>query len=1367
MAAAYNSYILNTIFGTEGEIIHDRFKISQTNFQQWLRVWIMDISITNPNNKDIFMFRDENKEKYIDLIQSEVKNLGSIKVSFGLKVNFQTERNGELQEMSHYFKEDQPHVFTTKDREPIEEKYEEFMDRIRGEIENWSAQGSGWDIESIELAYINVAKYVPLRGGSYLPLPAKLANKKAIVNVKNKDNECLKWALRAALYPPKDGVHPERPSKYNPQNDWINYDNIDFPTPLKQIDNLEKQNQNLAINVFGWEKETVIVHRISRKEKSVKRINLMLIESGERQHYCWVKRVSALLFDKAINNKTFYCMLCLSRFTKAHVLVEHEKHCNGVNGRPTRIEMPEEGNNNLTFKNYHKQMKAPYVIYADFEAVVRKFKGCERGPDYINKNKTKCYTDKTEHHEACGYSFVVVRSDGQVTGPIVYRGENAVRSFLERLVIVKDKIRENLSKVKPLTLTQEDWYNFKNADSCHICEKKLVKENFLDSQPVYTTGYITKKEKYRGQYHKRCFYEQLNQQSDLMEIMSHNATKEDDFEMIKLKRVGKDDKQKAEKQTNCYACKKPLLHKYYRDAVKDHCHLTGKYRGAAHSECNLKLKINPKTHQVPVVFHNLRGYDAHHLMQAMANLNKEVKCVANNMEKYITFSVDGLRFIDSLNFMQGSLDSLVEVTPKEALKITKSISNCSELLYKKGIYPYEYVDSFEKFAETSLPSKEEFYSSLNDQHISEEEYTHAKEVWKTFDCKTLGDYHDLYVKTDVALLADVFENFRKLCLKQYGLDPAHYFTSPGLSWDALLKMTGVNLELLTDHDMHLFVERGIRGGISMVSKRYAKANNPLVSDYDESKPNSYIMYLDANNLYGWAMSKPLPKSGFKWKRVMPTEEEILNKKENEKKGWILEVDLEYPPELHKEHNSYPLAPEKKAVESEKMSDYQNKLIKDLKLKLPNSKKLLLTLEDKNDYVVHYENLKFYLNQGMKLKRVKRALEFYQECWMEPYIRMNTEFRKLAKNDFEKNFYKLMNNSVFGKTMENLRNRVDIRIVRSNERDKIRKLVASPLYARHVIFTNDLVGIDMHKSRLLLNKPVYTGMTILDKSKILMYDFFYNHLKKQYGEKCELLYTDTDSLLLEIKTEDVYKDTERNKSFYDTSDYPEDHPLFSKVNKKVLGKMKDECAGIPISEYVGLRSKMYSVMTEGKSEQRIEKLKKEFPETEIKECSCEGKKVQTIMAKDAELVKEIMKKDAELVKKTDHPKARVLQCCNMIKVDETNVRKAKGVKKNVIKKQIKHEQYKQALFKNEQMWHGMKMLRSDGHEIYGIHVNKISLSPFDSKRWIADDGVNTKAYGYNNQMEEMESLFSNIEMDEIELTNTEMKEIEEALKSLGW
>ena len=503
--------------------------------------------------------------------------------------------------------------------------------------------------------------------------------------------------------------------------------------------------------------------------------------------------------------------------------------------------------------------------------------------------------------------------------------------------------------------------------------------------PVYTKGLISKKEKYQGQYHKKRFFNDQKNQREALKEVGCVETEEGEFEIIILKKPVEGDKWKAKEKTDCYFCERPLLQKNYRDAVKDHCHITGAYRGAAHNDCNLKLRIKSKTDQIPVVFHNLKGYDAHHLMQAMANLQKEVKCVANNMKKYITFSVGGLRFIDSLNFLQGSLDSLVKVTPKSELKITSTISNGSDLLYKKGIYPYEYMDSFEKFSETSLPKKEDFYSKLNDEHITEDKYAHAKTVWETFECKTLGDYHDLYVKTDVALLADVFENFRKLCLEQYGLEPAHYFTSPGLSWDALLKKTGVELELFTDLEMHLFVERGIRGGISMVSKRYAKANNPLVPDYDESKPNSYIMYLDANNLYGWAMSKPLPKSDFKWKRVMPTEEEILNKKENAKKGWILEVDLEYPAELHKEHNSYPLAPEKKVVKKESISEYQKNLIKELDLKLPNSNKLLLTLEDKKDYVVHYKNLQFYLKQGLKLKRVKRVLEFEQECWMEPVV----------------------------------------------------------------------------------------------------------------------------------------------------------------------------------------------------------------------------------------------------------------------------------------------------------------------------------------------------------------------------------------------
>ena len=202
---------------------------------------------------------------------------------------------------------------------------------------------------------------------------------------------------------------------------------------------LADQNKNLAITLFGYENNNVFPLKVSdrREEKNVKQVNLILIESGEIQHYCCVKRVSALLFDKSLNNKTHYCLMCLSRFTKANLLKDHKKYCNGVNGRPTRIEMPEEGENTLSFQNHKRQMKMPYVIYADFEALVRKIPGCERGPE----NNQRSYTDKTERHEACGYSYMVVRSDGEVSGSKVYRGENAVGTFLSGILQEEVKIR--------------------------------------------------------------------------------------------------------------------------------------------------------------------------------------------------------------------------------------------------------------------------------------------------------------------------------------------------------------------------------------------------------------------------------------------------------------------------------------------------------------------------------------------------------------------------------------------------------------------------------------------------------------------------------------------------------------------------------------------------------------------------------------------------------------------------------------------------------------------------------------------------------------------------------------------------------------
>ena len=226
----------------------------------------------------------------------------------------------------------------------------------------------------------------------------------------------------------------------------------------------------------------------------------------------------------------------------------------------------------------------------------------------------------------------------------------------------------------------------------------------------------------------------------------------------------------------------------FKDSVRDHDHMIGKYRGAAHNKCNFKLKLNPKTMPIPVIFHNLKGYDGHLLMQTMARVEGEIKCIPTNTEKYVSFSLGNLRFIDSLNFLLNSLENVVKGTD-DFLIMKKLVpeENKRQLLLKKGIYPYEYMGSFERFHEAQLPEKEKFYSSLSGKGITDEEYAHAKQVWEALGCRNLGEYHDWYVTTDTVLLADVFKNFRKVCQEKYGLDPAHYYTSPGLSWDALLK----------------------------------------------------------------------------------------------------------------------------------------------------------------------------------------------------------------------------------------------------------------------------------------------------------------------------------------------------------------------------------------------------------------------------------------------------------------------------------------------------------------------------------------------------------------------------------------------------
>ena len=694
--------------------------------------------------------------------------------------------------------------------------------------------------------------------------------------------------------------------------------------------------------------------------------------------------------------------------------------------------------------------------------------------------------------------------------------------------------------------------------------------------------------------------------------LKDHATKIISFKKKTMIPLTKEEEDDYNKENICYICKK----EFNNDKVRDHCHFTGKYRGAAHNTCNLRYKI-PKN--IPVIFHNGSTYDYHFIIKELAcEFDGNFECLGENTEKYITFSVPikkrienknmdityKIKFIDSFRFMYTSLSKLVDNLTdnihndkcdkcksnlcfvnavnetlifkcidcekeyekefnKELLeRFSNTYESCDNdlnkflILLRKGVYPYEYMDGWNKFNEKALPGKESFYSSLTLENISEVDYTHANNVFKKFNINNLGEYHDLYVRSDTLLLADIFENFRQSCLKNYELDPAHFVSLPGLAWQACLKKTNMELELLTDYDMLLMIEEGIRGGIRHAIQCYAKANNKYMKDYDKKNKSSYIQYLDANDLYGKAMTEKIPVRGFRWMDNISKMDEdfVRGYDKNDNRGYILEVDVDYPNELQNLHSDLPFLPERMVIN--------------------NTKKLVCNLQDKKNYVVHINVLKKALDHGLKLRKVHRVIEFDQEAWLKEYIDVNTELRKKASSDFGKDFFKLMNNAVFGKTMENDRKHRDITLVKTDK--KRNKLVSEPNYHTMKLIDNNLAIIEMRKVKVKMNKPIYLGLSILDISKITMYEFWYDYVKSKYEDKARLCYMDTDSFVVNIKTKDLYKDIAENvKERFDTSNYIYDRPLPTGVNKKVIGLMKDELSGDIITEFVALRPKAYS------------------------------------------------------------------------------------------------------------------------------------------------------------------------------------------------
>ena len=1131
-----------------------------------------------------------NSDMY-NILNMELDKLNAVKYTTVAKVIFY-KKEADIYIESHMWSFKVENATLITNRSEIQPSIEEHFEELQNKIDAFIRNGSGWIIQSIDQVDIHIAKYTPLTGSSYLALPNFIESKKACINVKNEDNRCFAYAVTSAIYPVKK--NPQRPTPYNERISELNMEGIVYPVEIDSIHKFEKQNPPYGINVFiveENEKKDKITPILICKDKSKTIINLLLITEGEKKHYVWIKNFSRLMSTKVSKDghELYWCYNCLSHFTTQEILQNHQE--SGCYDNPcAKIVLPVP-NSDDAFIEYKesmmkKQLKVPFIIYADFEALTK---------EIDSKNKY-------QEHIGCSHGYQILSVYEEFSKEYkAFRGEGAINKCIESLLKEESYIVQILNRNKPMIITAEQEKEFKNATHCHICNKELK-----------------------------------------------------------------------------------------NDRVRDHDHINGKYRGAAHSKCN--INYNYKNVKIPVVFHNLRGYDSHLIMQEIGKYAKEISVIPNTTEKYISFTIKQLVFIDSLQFLGESLEKLVECLlgvnddhPKSYFieknihlfsNLLKGFKHCTreqvKLLVQKGVYPYDYMNCWEKFEETKLPPIEEFYSQLNGQNIEQEDYERAKRVFNEFKCKDLGDYHDLYLKTDVLLLADVFENYRNVNLRDYKLDPAHFYTAPGLSWCAMLKHTGKRIELFnnTQIDMLNIFEQNKRGGVCMISKRYAEANNKYMKNYDEKKPSTYIIYLDANNLYGWGMSQYLPIGNFANEDVNTfNEDRIMKWADDAKRGLYIVFDVDYPDELHDSHNCYPCAPEN--IKGE-YSPFLKDLMTEHKIKEDKSLKLIPNLYNKTKYGAHYRLLKFYLSHGLVLKKIHTVISFDQEPWLESYIDLNSRKRAQAKTDFEKNSPKLMNCSIYGKTCENIRNRRDIKLCTTAK--KAQRLFNKPKYKDHTIFKSDeLIAVEMAKTKIKYDKPVYLGTCILDLSKLLMYEFHYDFIKPLYGEKVELLFTDTDSLCYEIQTEDIYEDMLKHKDMFDFSDYPKNHKCYDETNKKVIGKFKDEAKGKIITEFIGLRPKLYSYTIEG---------------------------------------------DKDELKK--------------LKLKQEN-KKGKGIKETVIKNKLTHENYRKALFgeeKSELIQNvSFNIIKSKNHVMNSVKVDKIGLSCMDPKRWVWDNNKNTYAIGH--------------------------------------
>jgi hypothetical protein len=661
--------------------------------------------------------------------------------------------------------------------------------------------------------------------------------------------------------------------------------------------------------------------------------------------------------------------------------------------------------------------------------------------------------------------------------------------------------------------------------------------------------------------------------------------------------------------THCPICDSPFSDVIVKCKHHDHTRtiekdvqgniIKGNYVCALCRQCN--LKITHKRKCMPVVIHNGGKYDFKNLLKGASDskllissvLSKQSDCLFSFNVNRATSNTGGkreygLRFIDSINFLKGSLDDLASTLfnggyeMDNARKVLKQLNYSEEaitLSLQKGVFPYEWLDDSKKLMQEELPEQSAFFSQLKNAGITNEEYARAKSVWHAANCKNMIDYLKLYLWVDILLLMEVFENFRdKICVN-YTLDPINFVSSPGLALNIALYMQNVSIDLLNDYDVITQFQHSIRGGFTTLVEPHVIANNKNCPNYDDKKENIDMLYLDFNSMYAGILADELPTGNF----YCLTENEIRNfdvfAKPMEEYTYALEVDYTIPPDIARQTDDLPLGLSHKTPLKTELSPFTIDLIDKSGLRsYKRHPKLIACHDDKTNYLILLDLLQLYLNLGAVLNKIHKIYRFNQSAIFKDFIIKNNTLRTKATSPAEKDFFKLLSNSLYGKCLENPQKRSEVfRVI--NSENRFRKYAMDPFLKRCYKISENVLIMVFAKDEIYLNTPTFIGFFVLEKAKLMLYDFFYNTLKKHYKDNISLIYSDTDSLLLKLKgIDDIFNEIQKMPlcKYIDTSNFDSRHELYSCVNKGKFGKLKSETGNLMPAEFIGLQPKCYSI-----------------------------------------------------------------------------------------------------------------------------------------------------------------------------------------------